>query len=442
MELTLEQIASLAPDEKASAAGKKIAAPKNWLTIGRSPVAVWGACQGSATYQVKVDLGQFAYNCTCPSHKLPCKHVLGLLMLLAESPGAAKESEAPEWVSDWLTKRQATAQKRAEKLSAPAKPVDTQAQAKRVAQRQEKILAGLDRLDLWMEDVIRGGLAGVEKKAPSFWETEASRLVDAQATGLATRIRRISEIPGSHAQWPQRLLDELGRLALLTHAYRRRDDLEEKLRADIRQLVGWAVSQEELTTTGEVVEDDWLLLAQEFDNDERVRVQRNWLVGRETQRKALVLQFAPGGQPYPDSFSAGIEFRGELLFYPGVRAERAQIKKRADETSAIVDAPPGAQDLEAFFQELAESLARQPWVERFFGVIHNVRPVLVSRDKNEWFVADIHDKCVPMKGRSCMELLARSGGNPVHLAGVWNGEYFEPLGIYDDQGYRPIFRMN
>jgi uncharacterized Zn finger protein len=95
MELTLEQVAALAPDEKASAAGKKIAAPKNWLTIGRSPLAVWGACQGSATYQVKVDLGQFAYNCTCPSHKLPCKHVLGLLMLLAESPGAAKESEAP-----------------------------------------------------------------------------------------------------------------------------------------------------------------------------------------------------------------------------------------------------------------------------------------------------------------------------------------------------------
>ena len=138
MNLTLEQIAELAPDPSAAAAGKSLSAAKHWPELGRSETALWGKCQGSTVYQVKVDLAEFAYNCTCPSRKFPCKHVLGVLMLAAQSPEHVKPGDPPpEWVAEWLEKRRA----REEKVAAPAalKPVpDAKAKQRRSDERAQK----------------------------------------------------------------------------------------------------------------------------------------------------------------------------------------------------------------------------------------------------------------------------------------------------------------
>src|SRR4051812_6575622 len=115
MNLTAEQVLSLAPDASAAAAGRKLAGPKNWQNFGKSQTALWGACQGSALYQIKIDLGQFAYNCTCPSRKLPCKHVIGLLLLAAESAALVPAGDNPDWVSEWLAKRANRAEQREKK---------------------------------------------------------------------------------------------------------------------------------------------------------------------------------------------------------------------------------------------------------------------------------------------------------------------------------------
>jgi uncharacterized Zn finger protein len=79
MNLTVEQVAEMAPDPAAAAAGKKLVALKLWSDLGRSPAAIWGKCQGSALYQVKIDLANMGTSCSCPSRKFPCKHALGLL---------------------------------------------------------------------------------------------------------------------------------------------------------------------------------------------------------------------------------------------------------------------------------------------------------------------------------------------------------------------------
>src|SRR5262249_2199666 len=151
--------------------------------------ALWGKCQGSAVYQVKIDLSNLGYNCSCPSRKFPCKHVLGLLMLTAQSPEAVTERTTPDWVDDWLAKRRA----REEKAAAPRKesaagPVDEKARQKRAEQRGANVRDGLARLDLWMKDLVRTGLAAVETQPESFWDEQAKRLVDAQAPGLASRV--------------------------------------------------------------------------------------------------------------------------------------------------------------------------------------------------------------------------------------------------------------
>src|SRR5437762_14273620 len=120
MKLSLEQIADMAPDAAVGAAGKKLMASKNWSGLGHSDAALWGLCQGSAVYQVKVDLSNLGYHCSCPSRKFPCKHTLGLLMLFAESPHAVQEAATPDWVTEWLSRRQASAEKKAAKQAEAA----------------------------------------------------------------------------------------------------------------------------------------------------------------------------------------------------------------------------------------------------------------------------------------------------------------------------------
>src|SRR5688572_8822107 len=104
----------MAPDAASAAAGKKLMALKNWEDLGQSPEAIWGKCRGSALYQVRIDLSNMGYSCSCPSRKFPCKHSLGLMLVAAASPDAVAEASLPEWVEEWLSKRRDKAEKKAE----------------------------------------------------------------------------------------------------------------------------------------------------------------------------------------------------------------------------------------------------------------------------------------------------------------------------------------
>src|SRR6266545_4168314 len=125
-----------------------LAAARKWLKLGADEQTAWGLCQGSGKdpYQTQIDLTEPAFRCSCPSRKFPCKHGLGLFLLLASSADAFKEKQPPDWVVEWLASRAKRAEQRAEKQSraeAGEKIVDEAAQAKRAASREAKVAAGL-----------------------------------------------------------------------------------------------------------------------------------------------------------------------------------------------------------------------------------------------------------------------------------------------------------
>ena len=111
MNLTSEQVLALATDPASAAAARKLAVPKPWKNLGQSDRAMWGECQGSALYQVRVDLSDMSTKCSCPSRKFPCKHALALLLLAATSGGSFATGAHPEWVSEWFDKRAASAER-------------------------------------------------------------------------------------------------------------------------------------------------------------------------------------------------------------------------------------------------------------------------------------------------------------------------------------------
>jgi hypothetical protein len=100
-------------------------------------------------------------------------------------------------------------------------------QAKREDKRWDKVAGGMQELSLWMQDMVRTGLANQagDSQTRQHWNTMAARMVDAQATGMAARIREAWELVDSHPTWPRDLLVQLGHWQLLVDAVQRRDSL-------------------------------------------------------------------------------------------------------------------------------------------------------------------------------------------------------------------------
>jgi hypothetical protein len=436
MNLTIEQVTALAPDASSAAAAKKLATPAAWRGLGQSAAALWGECQGTALYQVRVALADLTAKCSCPSRKLPCKHSLGLLLLAAGHQAAVPQRDTPDWVLEWLTKRTERAEKKGKRKAAPEAPPDAAAQARRAGRRLERVAEGLDALDRWMSDLVRNGLAGVETQGQELWETQAARLVDAQAPAVATRVRRLAELPRATPDWPQRLLLELGRLALLTHAFRRLAALERRLQADVRQLLGWTVAQEEVIAAGDVVADDWIVLGQWTDEDVRLRVQRNWLRGAATGRDALVVQFSAGGAPFPETLVPGTTFAADLAFWPSACPQRALVTARRGTAAPWTRPLPGHETVAAFLTAVADAVARQPWLERFACSLRAVTP---APHDAAWYLVDAAGEALRLQGTDHWRLLALSGGAPVDLAGEWDGERLLPLGAVVDGRYEVLW---
>ncbi len=436
--LTSEQVLALAPDASSASAGKKLGNTKTWKNLGQNSSALWGECQGSALYQVKVDLSTLTAQCSCPSRKFPCKHSLGLLLLAANEPSSLPvTAEPPAWVAAWIAKRQGVAERKQSKDAQPPSEAAQNAhvsQLKRAEKRQALVLKGLDSLDLWLNDLVRNGLASVQTQPASFWESKAAQMVDAQAPGIAARLRVMSGLPNASRDWPSKLLEQLGRLALLTHAYRRLDQLHAPLQEDVRQLIGWTLSQEEVAARGELVSDDWLVLGQTLNDEEKVRVQRTWLYGMQTHRRALLLQFSAAGAPFPEIYPLGSHQQADLLFWPGAYPQRARLVARRGEIAPLREQLPGEESIDAFLSGVAAALACQPWIERFLCVLRNVTPICTNGG-DAWYMRDSRSDALPLAKGEYWQVLALSGGSPIDLAAEWNGETLLPIGIMAQGAY-------
>lgn len=432
MDLNVEQVTQLAPDAASLAAGKKLSAPHHWRNLGQDSSAAWGECQGSALYRTCIAAHDQTYKCSCPSRKFPCKHVLGLMLLVAQSPHCSQSESPPDWVGEWLKRKDAVAARKSpQPVTAPSR--DETGQKKRALQRDRRVQAGVDLLTVWLADLVRNGFAGLESQPSRFWEEPASRLVDSQASGLAARVRAMAAIPGSARDWPARLLGVVGRLKLLLHAYTRYDQLDPLLRADIDQAIGWTLRAEELEAHGDVVQDEWTILGQIHEDEERIRAQRTWMLGQNSARMAMVVQFAPGSSPFPEPLFPGTRLRASLAFYPSAYAQRAKPVERHSQHEIVTSAPAGALAIGDFLAQVAAALARQPWLERFGGLLRGVVPML--DEHAQWQLRDQGGSALPLGRRAPWRFLALTGAHPADVACEWDGVAARPLGLFQDGAY-------
>ncbi|MFF2198483.1 SWIM zinc finger family protein [Streptomyces sp. NPDC058157] len=436
---TAEQVLALAPDEASRKAGGRLGAAGPWSQTGGSASgALWGLCKGSGAtpYRTVVDLAAPAYTCSCPSRKFPCKHALGLLLLWS-AQGLGDPAEAPEWAAQWLAGRAAKAAR-----PAAAGPVDAEAARKRAERRAERVGAGVAELERRLADLLRGGIAGQGQAGYAAWEETAARMVDAQAPGLASRVRALGTIPGCGSGWPARMLEEFALLHLLDRAWLGVSGLPEPLAATVRNRVGLPSSAE-----GEPVRDRWLVLAQ-YDSvspDGRLTTRRTWLRGLEGGRPALVLDFGPPGRAPGLALPVGLVLEAEVRFRPGTAGLRADLGDRT--AAAVADrsgAPPGVGTGEAL-EAYGAALREDPWLESWPVVLGPVIPIPGEAGEGVWQLADAEGtSALPVasgggRPRSALwQLAALSGGGPVTVFGECGHRGFTPLTAWQPGSPEPV----
>ncbi len=430
-----ERVLSLAPDRASIVAASELAETRTWRDVGTDSKVLWGSCDrvGGQPYQTVVDLGSPpAYACNCPSRKVPCKHALALL--LQWSDNLVPSGEPPPFAAAWWDKR-AVRRAQPEPTTAvrpPGELADPAAAAKRVAARAERVAAGLDELDQWLCDQIRGGIAGLERAGYAHFDTMAARMVDAQAPGVASMLRSIpAEFAG--VGWPSRVLEQLGALHLLIQAHRRLDQLPVDLAATVRARIGYPVSKSEVLALPGVV-DHWFAIGMVDTAEYRLDTRRVWLYGASSDRWALIMSFAPPGGPLDDTVMAGHLLHARLHFYPGSGQFRALVGEQTSATAGPT--MPPAESFAEVRARFAQLVAADPWAARMPAVISaapipNTAPWRLRDSSGECCeVIDLTDEPWP--------LLARSGGEPIEIFGEWTPRGFRPVSLLGSDATEPF----
>lgn len=400
----------LAPDAASQQAAAGIAQPAKWGGTGCDDRAVWGECRGSAVYRTSVDLEGPAFSCSCPSRKVPCKHVLGLLLLWSDGPVAPDAS--PPWVAEWLARRE---ERR------PARPRSATVDPKTAERREQRVGDGLEEFGRWLRDQVAQGLVGAETAPYSLWDDAARRLVDAQVSGLAGPVKSLAAVP-REPHWIDRLLAEYALLHLLTEAYRKQAALPAGLRETVRGRIGFPVNQEEVLA-GPSVRDSWYVVGVRDTEQDMLTTRRAWLRGTSTGRSALVLSFGAPGRSADSSLVVGTAVDASLAFFPGAQPLRALVASRHGPPEPC--RPPGT-TVAGFLAEQAAALGRDPWLDRWPALLRDVR---LSRDGH---LVDEAGAALPLHATDPWRLLAISGGGPITVGGEWT-----PRGLRALSGWHP-----
>lgn len=438
---TLEQVQGLAPDARSFDAGRRLGSAHKWASLGRSDSALWGEVKGSGQtpYRVIIDSAEPAFKCTCPSRKFPCKHGIGLAVVLAVSAHQVVQAPPPAWVADWLEARQARASVKGSRAAQRQEPVDEatrqarqRAADKRVQSREARVDEGVGDLRERLHDIVRAGLVSLDDASYSFWDEIGARMIDAQAPGLARMVRNLAGVRHTGHGWQGRLLERLASLHLLLVAYERRSQLDMLELEDVRSLIGFTVAKDDLLAD-EGVADRWWVVAQQTEENENLRTQRSWLFGEKTERLALVLYFAAAAQPLEISLVPGTCVDADLVFYPSKWPLRALVKVQRAASSR-----PGLTDSALFgtitdaATKFSDGVVAYPWLTSQPVGLRQVTPHWLDSgpDDAQCALRDLerNEVIIPRVFVDVPLLLALSGGEPLDLFGHYNADgSFLPL---------------
>ncbi|MFK7981304.1 MAG: hypothetical protein AB8G86_15065 [Saprospiraceae bacterium] len=424
-----------APDPATADRAKKLATTKSWRTLAGNPTTIWGECKsnGLTYYKVAFQKNNQAFKCNCASRKYPCKHAVALSVLVVEAADAFEVvKEKPDWVTDWLAK--------GAPIGRETTPEAEQAKAalrqKNFSKRLNQMVAGLDELEHWLLDTLRQGIAALEQQPYSFWKEMAARMYDAKLGAIGKRIKGIPALIGTDDTWPEKVLIELTAFYLLIRGLRKMEELPLNIQQDLLAVAGVSTRKEELFQYGQIVNDTWMILGIIEGVEDNLNYRRTWILGHETKRYGLLLDYAFGNHPYTANYKRGNVFVGNVVFYPSNAPLRVALKDKQILDRSIKRII-GFPNFSTFLEFYAQNLAANPWQLSFPCSIEQVLPIL---EKGVLYLIDKHQKIIPLfeEETKKWKLLAASGGHLINVFGEWSGDRLLLLSLTINQDYIPL----
>ena len=310
-------------------------------------------------------------------------------------------------MTSWLSKREEKAEKKEQKAQNDT-PVDEAAQAKRQAMRHQKVLNGIDELEIWLKDLLRNGLINIPERAYTLFDGIARRMVDAQAPGLANRLKAIQEIDFYEESWKYKLTDQLGKLYLLMKSYRNLDLQPEEWQQEIRTQIGYPQAKEDVLA-GETITDQWLVLHKRSQKINELNNDIYWLYGCRSNRFAIYLSFTAPGTLAEFNLVPGSTYDGKLCYYKGVGSLRALFKECELSEEAIT--PYFCANLQEATARYREALQQNPFAENVPVLVENLRLAVQGK---QLCVQDANNELIPvqMQDITRTDILSVTGGKP------------------------------
>lgn len=455
MELSLQVVQDLAPDQASLNAAKKLLKPANWPMMGQAKTvsSIWGQCQGSGAnpYYVMADVADHGYKCTCPSRKFPCKHVLALLWQFANKPADFTAGEPPTWVHEWLGRRrkgssvkaetptsnpvkkniQATEEDDTAVLSPEEQLKRDEAKAARAAKTKAvtdaALRSGLEDFQYWVDDQLRTGMGAMIKELTTRCRQVAARLVDAKATNLASRL---DELPASVLSRPNELqaltlLRELGQLVLLTDAW-----LADSEDYDARRAITSAETRDQVLAHPETLRCNgtWENIGEKIvTRRDGLLSHTTWLlnVSETTPRFAMLQDYYPASAGKREvGLNVGGQLMGELAYYPSRAPCRAFLLeyKVAPEPTGESWPIPQTDLMSGWLQQQSQL----PWQEYYPHLLNAGR---IAKDNNGryWWRSVTGAHALPLSNRNLPNLLLGCELEKAFV--IWDGEYAELFSV-------------
>ena len=369
-------------------------------------------------HQVAIKSPENALYCSCSFFPKPCLHALAFAQFFERSdPNIFIPAEQlPNWITT-LAGGQAFI------LSNPKTDAEQRSnqQAQRHLARLERAERGFEDLEMWLLDTLRRGLATALSEDPDFYQNIAARLADASMRGMGRNFRLLDALPAGQADWAEQSCAALADAALALQAFRARDQLPPALVYDLEAYIGISLKKEQVREQGEALRDIWVVTGSvEEPVEAALRLRRTWLLGQQSERFALLLEYAHGGLDFQPGFPPGEALEGALIFYPSAFPLRVLVAEALVAYPGTAENLPGFEHIENMAMAYAAALGVQPWLVQFPVMLHQLIPY---REKNRFRLTDGAGKSLPLinTGNSGWQLLALSGGRPISVFGEWNG---------------------
>ncbi|MBK8500740.1 MAG: hypothetical protein IPL46_00245 [Saprospiraceae bacterium] len=284
---------------------------------------------------------------------------------------------------------------------------------------------GIEQLEIWLFDLIKVGLLQYDFSEDSIFEI-SSRMVDAKMGGVARRLRRLTSFNRSDPTWFHSVLQILGDLYLLVSVFKNKQNLSENILISAYTMAGFNLQKNDLSHLP-TIDDHWLICGQEFQEEENLRSRYTWIMGAQSKRSALLLDFAFGRTDFEASYSFNRSYQAKLIYYPGSFSLRAQLLQPSP-VVRINYYPAAFDQIDKFLDVFASAVSKNLWISEFPACL---KLVSILKSGSKFLIQDQNNQQLQLGNNpeKIWPFFATFAMQPCNIFGVWNGHNLRLLSI-------------